>query len=201
MLSHTSQYTFLLGPPDMYRSVYDTTDNKKRLHMARCSLVPGHQWSLRGLVLNHGDTCEVRKVHNIFYPINTHGPREVGSLADRYFDYCWWFNFSRDDEMLTLDNLVCLESLAISMAKSISNDFFWNTQILQCRWRDIPTEIFQLHEKNWCVKKILCNYIYIIILHVYIINYTCIHNYLACIHEYLPVYIIMYTCIHNYVYM
>ena len=48
---------------------------------------------------------------------------------------------------------------------------------------------FSLHYINFdlCEKKLLCDYVYIIILHVYIII--------------LHVYIIKYTCIHNYVYM
>ena len=62
---------------------------------------------------------------------------------------------------------------------------------------------FSLHYINFDLcEKILCDYVYIIILHVYIIilhvyinilhvyiiKYTCIHNYLACIHNYLYMY-------------
>ena len=36
-----------------------------------------------------------------------------------------------------------------------------------------------------CEKNILCDYVYIVSLHVYIIKYTCIHTYLAYIHTYL----------------
>ena len=59
---------------------------------------------------------------------------------------------------------------------------------------------FSLHYINFdlCEKKILRDYVYIIILHVYIIIlHVCINN----LHVYiiiLHVYIIIYTCIHNY---
>ena len=54
---------------------------------------------------------------------------------------------------------------------------------------------FSLHYINFDLcEKILCDYVYIIILHVYI---NILHVYIIILH----VYIIKYTCIHNYLYM
>ena len=50
---------------------------------------------------------------------------------------------------------------------------------------------FSLNYMNFDFRdKILCDYIYIMFLHVYIIIYACVYNYPACIHNH-P------TCIHN----
>ena len=64
---------------------------------------------------------------------------------------------------------------------------------------------FSLHYINFdFCEKILCDYVYIIILHVYIIilhvYINILHVYVIILHVYiiiLHVYIIIYTCIHN----
>ena len=101
--------------------------------------------------------------------------------------------------------------------------------VLRWPWRDIITHIFHCMKKITCVNKILCDYVYIIIMHLYIIilhvYINILHVYIIILHVYiliilyayiillceymnkytcihiLHIYIIKYICLHNQVYM
>ena len=83
--------------------------------------------------------------------------------------------------------------------------FDWSIQIITVALKGHHCISFSLHYINFDLsEKILCDYVYIIILHVYIII---LHVYVNILHVYLiilqvyivilHVYIIIYTCIHN----